>query len=141
VLYKNSIIAEQGEIARALEHLETDAKSSLDRLAVMELRAQYLGQLERKEEAAKAYRALIERNSEHPGYYKSLTDILGISEDDESALNAIYEEYAAKFPRCDAARRLPLDFLTGKRPGNLLPMTVRLPSMQVMTFARPRNRT
>ncbi|KAK4445638.1 N-alpha-acetyltransferase 15, NatA auxiliary subunit [Podospora aff. communis PSN243] len=112
VLYKNSVIAEQGDIARALEHLETVARDVLDRLAVMELRAQYLAQLGRKEEAAKAYRALIERNSEHPAYYKSLTDILGIRED-ESALNAIYEEYAAKFPRCDAARRLPLDFLTG----------------------------
>jgi len=113
VLYKNSIIAEQGETERALEHLESDAKNSLDRLAFMELRARYLAQLGKKEDAAKAYRALIERNSEHPDYYKGLTDTLGIRDDDESALKAVYEEYAAKFPRCDAARRLPLDFLTG----------------------------
>ncbi|KAK1831929.1 N-alpha-acetyltransferase 15, NatA auxiliary subunit [Podospora conica] len=113
LLYKNSIIAESGDIARALEHLETEAKNCLDRLAVMELRAQYLAQLGRKDEAAKAYRALLERNPDRQDYYKSLTEALGIRDDDEEGLGAIYAEYAAKFPRCDAARRLPLDFLTG----------------------------
>lgn len=113
ILYKNSIIAETGDIARALEHLETDAKNCLDRLAVMELRAQYLTQLGKKDEAAKAYRALLERNPDRQDYYKSLTGVLGISDDDEQGLGAVYAEYAAKFPRCDAARRLPLDFLTG----------------------------
>ncbi|KAK0746853.1 NMDA receptor-regulated protein 1-domain-containing protein [Schizothecium vesticola] len=113
ILYKNSIIAETGDTARALEHLETDAKNCLDRLAVMELRAQYLTQLGRKDEAAKAYRALLERNPDRQDYYKSLTEVLGIRGDDEQGLGAVYAEYAAKFPRCDAARRLPLDFLTG----------------------------
>ncbi|KAL2262079.1 hypothetical protein VTK26DRAFT_2541 [Humicola hyalothermophila] len=115
LLYKNSIIAESGDIARALEHLETDCKYCLDRLAVMELRADYLARLGRKEEAAKAYRALLDRNAEHPDYYKGLTDALEIPATDEAALKAIYDEYAAKYPRCDAAKRLPLDFLTGDR--------------------------
>lgn len=113
LLYKNSIIAETGDMGRALEHLETDCKNCLDRLAVMELRAQYLAKLGRKEDAAKAYRALLDRNSEHPDYYKGLVDALEISADDEAARKAIYDEYAAKYPRCDAAKRLPLDFLTG----------------------------
>jgi len=114
VLYKNTVIAEQGDIVRALEHLEAEGKASLDRLAVMELRARYLAQLGRKEDAAKAYRALLDRNSEHQDYYRGLTDALGIRDGDESALNAVYDEYATKHPRCDAARRLPLDFLTGR---------------------------
>ncbi|KAK3943252.1 N-alpha-acetyltransferase 15, NatA auxiliary subunit [Diplogelasinospora grovesii] len=113
VLYKNSIIAEMGEVERALEHLETDGKHNLDRLAVMELRARYLAQLGRKEEAAKAYRALLDRNPEHPDYYQCLIETLDMSKTDEAALKAVYDEYAEKFPRCDAARRLPLDFLTG----------------------------
>lgn len=114
LLYKNSIIAERGHIERALEHLESDCKHCLDRLAVMEFRARYLAQLGRKEEAARAYRALIDRNSEHPDYYRGLIDVLGIPADDEDALKAVYDEYAAKYPRCDAAKRIPLDFLTGK---------------------------
>jgi tetratricopeptide (TPR) repeat protein len=112
VLYKNSIIAETGDTERALEHLESACKDSLDRLAVMELRAQYLAKLGRKEEAAKAYRALLDRNPEHPDYYIGLIDVLGLS-DDEASRQAVYDEYAAKYPRSDAAKRLPLDFLTG----------------------------
>lgn len=113
-LYKNSIIAEQGNIEQALEHLESIAKNSLDRLAILELRAEYLSKLGRKEDAAKAYRALIDRNPEHPDYYQALVKVLDLPEDDKAALKAVYDEYAEKFPRCDAARRLPLDFLTGK---------------------------
>ncbi|KAK4227430.1 NMDA receptor-regulated protein 1-domain-containing protein [Podospora fimiseda] len=113
LLYKNSIIAEQGEIERALEHLEKDCKNCLDRVAVMELRARYLSELGRKEEAAKAYRALLDRNPDHSDYYKGLVAVLDLAADDEAGLKAVYDEYASKYPRCDAARRLPLDFLTG----------------------------
>lgn len=113
VLYKNSIIAESGDVQRALDHLETIAKDNLDKLAVMELRAKYLAQLGKNCEAADAYRALVTRNPEHPEYYTRLVEILSLSEGPEDAQKAIYDEYALKFPRSDAAKRLPLDFLTG----------------------------
>ncbi|EGS21299.1 N-terminal acetyltransferase-like protein [Thermochaetoides thermophila DSM 1495] len=115
LLYKNTIIAERGDIERALQHLETDCKHCLDRLAVMELRASYLSKLARKDEAAKAYRALLDRNPEHMDYYKGLISALDISADDEEAQKAVYDEYAAKYPRSDAAKRLPLNFLSGER--------------------------
>ena len=114
VMYKNMIISETGDIQRALDHLDSAAKNTLDRLAVMEARAKYLTQLGKKEEAAQAYRALLDRNSEHPQYYTDLIKVLDIAEGDYKALKAIYDEYAEKSPRCDAARRLPLDFLTGE---------------------------
>ncbi|KAH8650002.1 tetratricopeptide [Xylariales sp. PMI_506] len=113
VMYKNSIIAEQGDYQRALEHLESVSKHNLDRLAVLELRAEYLAKLEKKDEAEKAYRALLDRNSEHPDYYVKLMEVLAIPADDQAAKKAIYDEYAKKYPRSDAAKRLPLDFLTG----------------------------
>ncbi|OTA04236.1 hypothetical protein A9Z42_0048100 [Trichoderma parareesei] len=113
VMYKNSIIAEQGDYQRALDHLETAAKHNLDRLAVLECRADYLLKLGRKEEAAKVYRLLLDRNSEHTLYYEKLEEALEIPADDAAARKAIYDEYAAKFPRCDIARRAPLDFLSG----------------------------
>lgn len=112
VMYKNTLIAEQGDYERALEHLKVAAKHNLDRLAVTELKAKYLLQLGRKEEAAKVYRSLLERNSEHKEYYDGL--ILALDQEtDLKARKATYEEYADKFPRSDAARRLPLDFLEG----------------------------
>ncbi|PHH92059.1 hypothetical protein CDD83_9085 [Cordyceps sp. RAO-2017] len=113
VMYKNSLIAEQGDYQRALDHLDSAAKHNLDRLAVMEARADSLCKLGRKEESAKAYRALLDRNSEHPAYYEKLMSVLDIPEDDCKARKAIYDEYVRKSPRSDAARRLPLDFLQG----------------------------
>ncbi|KAI0834328.1 N-terminal acetyltransferase A, auxiliary subunit [Hypoxylon sp. FL0890] len=113
VMYKNTIIAEMQDYQRALDHLESIAKTNLDRLAVLEYRAEYLSKLGRKEEAANAYRALIDRNPEHPDYYTNLVNSLDIGADDYSARKAVYDEYAEKNPRCDAARRLPLDFLVG----------------------------
>lgn len=113
VMYKNSLIAEQGDYQKALDHLETAGKHNLDRLAILELRATYLTKLGKKEEATKAYRALIERNSEYKKYYDGLVEAMAIDAADHKALKAVYDEYAEKYPRNDAARRLPLDFLDG----------------------------
>lgn len=114
VMYKNSLIAEQGDYKRALEHLNSACKHNLDRLAVMESKAAHLTKLGRNEEAATAYRALLDRNSDHALYYEKLASVLNISEKDVKARKALYDEYAEKFPRCDAAKRIPLDFLTGQ---------------------------
>jgi peptide alpha-N-acetyltransferase len=113
VMYKNTLIAEQGDIPRALEHLETAGKHNLDKLALLELRATYLAKLDKKEEAVEAYHALLNRNSEYKKYYDGLLEAMGIAPTDHKARKAVYDEYAQKFPRCDAARRLPLDFLEG----------------------------
>ncbi|KAH0563353.1 hypothetical protein GP486_002088 [Trichoglossum hirsutum] len=112
LLYKNTIIAEAGEIERALEHLQAACKTCLDRLAVMEMRADYLLRLGRNQEAEKAYRALIDRNPEYRLYYEGLEKSLGVG-DDRASLKSMYDEIAAKNPRGDAARRIPLDFLQG----------------------------
>jgi tetratricopeptide (TPR) repeat protein len=113
VLYKNTIIAELGETERALEHLEIVRKTNLDKTAVMELRAKYLLQLGRKEEAEKAYRQLLDRNSEYRAYYDGLEKALDLDSNDKQARKELYAEYAEKNAKLDAARRIPLDFLEG----------------------------
>lgn len=113
LMYHNMIIAETGDIQRALDHLESTCKQNLDRLAYLEARASYLAQLGKKEDAAAAYRVLLDRNPDHAEYYDALVKASEISEADLVARKAIYDEYVTKFPRCDAAKRLPLDFLTG----------------------------
>ncbi|KAK8085516.1 TPR-like protein [Apiospora hydei] len=123
VMYKNTIIAEQGDYQRALDHLESIAKTNLDRLAVMELRAEYLTKLEKKEEAVKAYRALLDRNAEHPDYYNKLIEVMGIPDEDTAAKKAIYDEYSEKKPSlrccqasasgfCDVFREAAKKYLT-----------------------------
>ncbi|KAK4507711.1 hypothetical protein PRZ48_001446 [Zasmidium cellare] len=116
VLYKNTVIAEQGDVQRALEQLESISKSALDRTAVMELRADYLLRLEKKEEAEKAWRALLDRNAEKRSYYEGLEKALGLDRsksEDQEKLREVYQSYADKSQRIDAARRIPLDFLQG----------------------------
>jgi tetratricopeptide (TPR) repeat protein len=112
-LYKNTIIAEMGETERALDHLDAISKNNLDPTAAMEMRAQYLLQLGRKEEAEKAYRGLLERNAELRAYYEGLQTALGLESSDVEPLKKLYAEYAEKNPRGDAAKRMPLDFLEG----------------------------
>lgn len=113
ILYKNTIIYEMGEVERALEHLLAATKINPDRGSVMELKARYLLELGRKEEAVQAYRKLLERNAEHRGYYEGLIAAQEIQASDHDALKSLYDEYVEKNPRGDAARRIPLDFLQG----------------------------
>nr|XP_036579003.1 tetratricopeptide [Colletotrichum truncatum]KAF6786434.1 tetratricopeptide [Colletotrichum truncatum] len=113
VMYKNTIIAEQGDYQRALDHLESAAKTNLDRLEYLELRAKYLVKLSKKEQAVAAWEALIERNPDRPAYFEGLESAHGFSHSDNDTKKQIYETYAKKFPRSDAPRRLPLNFLSG----------------------------
>ena len=113
VLYKNTIIAEMGETQRALEHLDAAAKNSFDKQSVLEMRAAYLLKLERKQEAEKVYRTLLDRNAELRMYYEGLQSALGLDPSDSTALKQLYGPYAEKNPRGDAARRIPLDFYNG----------------------------
>ena len=114
VLYKNTIIAEQGDLNKALEHLDSVYKSILDRTAMMEMKADYLLRLGRNEDAEKAYRALLARNSEKRAYYEALEKTLGLDRskpEDRPKILEMYQTYADKSERTDAARRIPLDFL------------------------------
>lgn len=115
-LYKNTVIAEKGDTEAALKHLESIFKTNSDRTAVMELRAEYLLKLDRKSDAEKAYRELLERNAEYRAYYNGLEQSLSLDRsksDDADKLVDLYKTYAEKNPRYDAPRRVPLDFLEG----------------------------
>lgn len=125
VLYKNTIIAESGEVERALEHLNEIAKTNLDRTAVLELRAKYLLQLDRKAEAEEAYKLLLDRNNEYRAYYEGLEQSLGLDRNDEGSIEKlveVYKSFADKSERTDAPRRIPLDFLQGNSGDSLLTM-------------------
>jgi tetratricopeptide (TPR) repeat protein len=116
-LYKNMIIYESGDIERALTHLNEVVKKSLDRSAALELKAKYLLELGRKEEAEKAYRVLLSRNSEYRAYFDGLEKALGLDQSNDAdieKLNELYQSYATKNARNDASRRIPLEFLQGE---------------------------
>ncbi|KAF2667579.1 NMDA receptor-regulated protein 1 [Microthyrium microscopicum] len=117
-LYRNMIIEEEGDNERALEHLNSIKKTNLDRTAVLEVEARLLLKLGRLEEAEKAYRGLVDRNNEYRAYFEGLEKSMGLDrakESDIPKLVELYESYASKSERLDAARRIPLDFLEGER--------------------------
>lgn len=114
VLYKNSIIAETGDLQRALDHLEAVGYRCSDVLAVMEMKADYLLRLDRKADAETAYTALLNRNPDNSIYYNGLISAKSIPETDHKTLKALYDEWVEKYPRGDTARRIPLDFLEGE---------------------------
>lgn len=114
MLYKNTIIAEMGDLERALEHLDAISKNNPDRTAIMEMRAQYLLKLGRTEEAAGAYRVLLSRNAENRSYYDGLRTALGLQAEDVASLKSLFSGYAEKNSRGNAARRIPLDLFEGE---------------------------
>ena len=116
LLYRNSIIAEAGETERALDHLDSIYKQSLDRTSVMEMRAEYNLKMGRMQEAEKAYRALLDRNAEYRTYYEGLEKSMGLEKSNKDSieqLSSLYASYSGKGERIDAAKRIPLDFLEG----------------------------
>ena len=116
LLYRNSVIAEMGEIERALDHLESFSKQSLDRTSVMEMRAEYNLKLGKKQEAEKAYRALLDRNCEYRRYFEGLEKSMDLDQakkDYIEQLSSLYASFSEKDDRADAAKRIPLDFLEG----------------------------
>jgi len=113
VLYKNYIIADSGDIEKALDHLEAVGKRSPDILAVMEMRADYLRRLGRTAEAEEAFAALVERNPENSDYYDGYMEAKGLTEASPLDAKKACDELAEKYPRADLPRRRPLDFLQG----------------------------
>ncbi|KAF1946076.1 NMDA receptor-regulated protein 1 [Clathrospora elynae] len=116
-LYKNTIIAESGDLVRALEHLDGIINNSLDRSAALELKGQYLLQLGRNDQATALYRVLLDRNSEYRAYFDGLEKALGLDRSntaDIEKLTKLYQAHASNNKRNDASRRIPLDFLTGE---------------------------
>ena len=113
ILYKNYIIAESGEVEKALDHLEAVGKKSPDTLGVMEMRADYLLRLDRKKEAEEAYAILIDRNQEYTTYYDGYIKSKGLENGSSADLSKTYAELSEKYPKADFPRRRPLDFLPG----------------------------
>lgn len=112
-LFKNVIIYESGDVARALEDLEKIADNVSDPLSVMEYRAKYLLELGKKKEAEREYRALIKRNPDCREYLFKLEEALGIAPANTQLRKILYDRLAEKYPKSNAIRAIPLEFLTG----------------------------
>lgn len=116
VLYKNSIIAEAGNYARALEDLEKDVSEIRDMTSFMEYKAKYLLLLGKKKEASMVYRQLLQRNPDNVGYFNLLETCLDTASGPVETRLALYDKLASFYPRSDPAVFLPLGFLPASHP-------------------------
>ena len=111
LLYQNMVIRESGDTEGALSHLELYHQSICDKINMKEIKGRYLLSLGRRDEAESLYIELLKRNPENHEYYKQLEVARNANSTEEKF--AIYVEYQEKFPRAQAPKRLPLNFLTG----------------------------
>lgn len=116
VLYKNEIIAESGNYARALQELDEDSLEIRDRVSFMENKAKYLMLLDKQKDASVLYRQLIQRNPDNNDYYLLLEEALGISNGHPDVRLKVYDKLALFYPRSDPPQFLPLTFLPASHP-------------------------
>lgn len=112
-LFENKCIYKQGDVQRALDHIESIADKVCDPLSVMEARAQYLLELGKFKEAQREYRALVRRNPDNLFYYKQLERALQIEPSDTKTRRMIYNYLATKYPRSDVIPSILMEILTG----------------------------
>lgn len=122
LLYKASVLAEGGKHAEALSLLDGNQEKILDRLGMLEIRAQLLLALDRSDEAEKLYRELLNVNPDNYRHHAVLRRAAGMPHDPTAELTGqqltrvreLYSQLQAAHPRSSAAFRIPLDFETGE---------------------------
>ncbi|XP_061082124.1 N-alpha-acetyltransferase 16, NatA auxiliary subunit-like [Conger conger] len=112
LLYQNEVMREASLFQESLEHIQTYEKQICDQMKVEEIKGEMLLKLGRLEEAARAYRILIDRNAENWAYYQGLETSLQPCTMEKRL--QIYEEVGNRHPKALSLKRLPLNFLTGE---------------------------
>ncbi|XP_038166054.1 N-alpha-acetyltransferase 16, NatA auxiliary subunit isoform X2 [Arvicola amphibius] len=123
ILYQNQVMREADLFQESLEHIETYEKQICDKLLVEEIKGEMLLKLGRLKEAGEVFKNLIDRNAENWCYYEGLEKALQLRSLDERL--QIYEEISKQHPRAVSPRRLPLNFVPGKKFRELMDKFLR----------------
>eukprot|EP00658_Telonema_sp_P-2_P001362 TRINITY_DN1050_c0_g1_i5.p1 TRINITY_DN1050_c0_g1~~TRINITY_DN1050_c0_g1_i5.p1 ORF type:complete len:790 (-),score=238.19 TRINITY_DN1050_c0_g1_i5:374-2743(-) len=113
VLYKNTILKEAGMLSEAHDQLMENEAKVCDKLSFHEMAASLLLDMGRNQDAAAAYRKLIDINVDNLKYHYGLQKALGLCETAQDRLLEEYEGLKTKYPRSNAPLRICLDFTTG----------------------------
>lgn len=108
LLYQNQILAEAGQLERALKHLDEFSAQIVDKLAIKEAKAELLIKLDRHEEAVPIYQALIKLNPENIGYFRKYVEARRALDNEQLQLD-IYRDFQVEYPQSISPKRLPLD--------------------------------
>ncbi|XP_077984965.1 N-alpha-acetyltransferase 15, NatA auxiliary subunit-like [Glandiceps talaboti] len=111
LLYQNEVMREARQYQEALDHLYKYEDQICDKLAFKDIAAELSLKLNKLKEAELLYYDLIARNPENHGYYKLLEQAV-LPQNDVERLD-LYTKIRALYPRAEAPKRLPLNFVKG----------------------------
>ncbi|KAH8514435.1 hypothetical protein H0E87_007314, partial [Populus deltoides] len=121
LLYKISLLEECGSLERAIEELRKKESKIVDKLTYKEQEVSLLVKLDRHEEGAELYKALLSINPDNYRYYEGLQKCVGLhvenglSSSDIDQLDALYKSLGQQYTWSSAVKRIPLDFLQGEK--------------------------
>ncbi|KAI7981158.1 N-terminal acetyltransferase A complex auxiliary subunit NAA15 [Camellia lanceoleosa] len=122
LLYKISLMEECGLLERALKELHKKESKIFDKLSYKEQEVSLLVKVGHVEEGEKLWRMLLSMNPDNYSYYEGLQKCVGLlseshqySSDEIDQLDALYKSLGQQYSRSSAVKRIPLDFLNGKK--------------------------
>mmetsp|Transcript_31747 Transcript_31747/g.90154 ORF Transcript_31747/g.90154 Transcript_31747/m.90154 type:complete len:895 (+) Transcript_31747:199-2883(+) len=124
LLYKATILEEAGKFEDSLKVLDSAmaADKVKDITGLHEQKARLLLEMQRLDDAQKAYRELLAQNPDNTKYHEALLRCVGLvpsspggawSDQERVELTSLYLQLQEQFPRSIACKRMPLDFLVG----------------------------
>lgn len=120
-LFHNSVLAQSGDFKKALTHITAVEDQVLDKLEILERQAKYNLELEQFDQARALYERLLDINPDCYRYYTGLDRALQYRLPDgspiETMIDSLKKHYIAlqsRYPKSSAARRLPLNWLSGE---------------------------
>ncbi|XP_063719063.1 N-alpha-acetyltransferase 15, NatA auxiliary subunit-like [Symsagittifera roscoffensis] len=114
LLYQNTIYQEAGYVDAALKHLNENSEHIVDKLALTEYKLSLHRLKEDKANSVSLSRNLLMRNPDNPVYYKSLIELMRVS-DDEETLAEFFSQMKTLYPRYDTPKRLELQYFKNER--------------------------
>ncbi|GAB4842023.1 N-alpha-acetyltransferase 16, NatA auxiliary subunit [Ancistrocladus abbreviatus] len=122
LLYKVSLLEECGCPERALEEIHKKELKIVDKLSYKEQEVSLLVKLNCLDKAEKLYRELLLMNPDNYRYYEGLQKCVGLhsengqySSNQTQQLEALYRSLGQQYTWSFAVKRIPLDFLQGKK--------------------------
>lgn len=118
LLYQAMIMLEAGKENAALEHLIQSSNEIVDKISLLEMKAQLHLKLGQYEDAAECSWSLIDRNQENRLYLELLAQantalVSGITDANTETTKKTYESVIARYPQSRLSRRLILNYCSG----------------------------
>ncbi|KAI9352659.1 NMDA receptor-regulated protein 1-domain-containing protein [Obelidium mucronatum] len=118
-LYRAMLLEESGDLKGALEMLDSNEKSILDKRSVKETRARLLLEMGELKQAEIAYKTLFKTNPDSYSALEGLQKTKGLyydlDEDKTNSLFELFEDLVDEHRRSNALKRIPLNYASGER--------------------------